>query len=133
MSPADEPSLQATISALDAFQRKVLGGVVVTMIRHHDRVHEVEWISEQFVSSVALAMAIDLDELRVGDDSIHDILTRLSEHLRAVRSALETDDPVGLSDTLLYDMPEVVGEWRELLDVLRARVSDQAPGQEPGS
>ena len=76
------------------------------------------------IVKAAEAMAIDLDALRVGDDSIGDVLARLSEHLRALRSALETGDPVGLSDTLLYDMPEVVGEWRELLDTLRSRVRD---------
>jgi len=76
------------------------------------------------------AMSIDLDELRLGDDSIHQVLTRLTAQLRAVRSALQADDPVGLSDTLLYDMPEVVGEWRELLEVLRSHVGDGSQKEE---
>ena len=38
------------------------------------------------------------------------------------RSALQANDPVGLSDTLLYEMPEVVDEWRRLLEQLRGLV-----------
>ncbi len=31
-------------------------------------------------------------------------------------------DQIGLADTLLYEFPEVVQEWRDILDVLQRRI-----------
>ncbi|MCZ6834345.1 MAG: hypothetical protein O7G85_01090 [Planctomycetota bacterium] len=47
-------------------------------------------------------------------------IDRLNQHLTIIRDALQCDDPVGVSDTLLYDMPDVIQEWRGLLNELQA-------------
>lgn len=70
----------------------------------------------------AQACGIDLTALTIGGHPMTDAVIRLSTQLDALRTALDGDDPVGLSDTLLYDLPDVVAEWREVLHVLRSRV-----------
>ncbi len=85
------------------------------------------------VAHSAEAARIDLTALRVGDAPLTDAIPRLSVQLDAMRSALEGDDPVGLSDTLLYDLPDVVAEWREVLHVIRAYVEDGPPRASRGA
>lgn len=49
-----------------------------------------------------------------------DAIERLNRQLTIIRDALQCDDPVGVSDTLLYELPDVVHEWRSLLHELEA-------------
>ena len=49
-------------------------------------------------------------------------------YLRDVRALLERD-PIGLSDTLLYELPGIVEEWRSILDTLKRQIEGE--GQEP--
>jgi hypothetical protein len=51
-------------------------------------------------------------------------IERLTSQLKSMRGALEQRDSVALADTLLYDLPDVVSEWRALLHTLRERVRD---------
>lgn len=46
---------------------------------------------------------------------ISDAIKHLNLHLTCIRDALQSDDPIGISDTLLYDLPEVVQQWRSML------------------
>lgn len=46
---------------------------------------------------------------------ISDAIKHLNRHLTCIRDALQSDDPIGISDTLLYDLPEVVQQWRSML------------------
>lgn len=55
-------------------------------------------------------------------------IERLTNQLRSVRTSLEKRDVVALADTLLYDLPDVVNEWRALLHTLRERVRAEAKG-----
>lgn len=64
------------------------------------------------------ATRIDLEALRIGDESVRTSVDLLHDRLRTVRAALEADDPVALSDTLLYDLPETVVAWREMIQGL---------------
>lgn len=54
----------------------------------------------------------------------HTTIEQLTAHLRGMKSALQTRDSVALADTLLYDLPEVVSQWRALLHELRERGSN---------
>lgn len=80
-------------------------------------------------SSVQQALAVGaqvpgLDLMaELASDHHQQALARLNTHLRAIRQALEARDPVGLSDTLLYDLPDVVVQWRSLLHELRQRLT----------
>jgi hypothetical protein len=78
---------------------------------------------QEAVSRSAEAFDLDLDTLDVGGAKVADRVETLKRHLDAVQRALESKDPVGLSDTLLYDLPEVVGEWREMLETITSTLA----------
>lgn len=81
------------------------------------------WLSVQEAVSKGSQLArLDLDSVTMDGISARLCIDRLTEQLRMIRSALQANDPVGLSDTLLYEMPEVVDEWRRLLEQLRGLV-----------
>ncbi len=81
------------------------------------------WLSVQEAVTKGSQLArLDLDSVTMDGVSARLCIERLAEQLRMIRSALQANDPVGLSDTLLYEMPEVVDEWRRLLEQLRGLV-----------
>lgn len=88
------------------------------------------WMSVQRAVVLGSEMAgIDLIEApRQANQSIDNrpragtLIEDLTAQLRTMRSALESKDTVALSDTLLYDLPQVVQRWRGLLDDLGRRV-----------
>lgn len=76
----------------------------------------------------AVMIGVEIADLDITDDndletSITGAIERLNQQLTTVKEGLKTDDPIGISDTLLYDLPEVVQEWRSLLHELSERVS----------
>jgi hypothetical protein len=80
---------------------------------------------QQAVRLGAQTAAIDLDTVQLTDRSACDAIAQLNEQLQVVRDALQAGDPVGLSDTLLYELPQVVHVWRELLHRLERLVTTQ--------
>jgi hypothetical protein len=50
---------------------------------------------------------------------IGESITALNQRLEAVHGALARNDVIALADTLLYEFPEVVEEWRGILDELQ--------------
>ena len=80
---------------------------------------------QQAVVKGSQLVHLDLEQIEVNGTTLRAAVDRLSERLRMMRSALAANDPVGLSDTLLYEMPEVVGEWRELLTYVQAQVGGE--------
>ncbi len=81
------------------------------------------WLSvQEAVAKGSQLAGLDLDSVTMDGISARLCIERLTEQLRMIRSALQANDPVGLSDTLLYEMPEVVDEWRRLLEQLRGLV-----------
>jgi hypothetical protein len=53
-------------------------------------------------------------------------IDRLKERLETLRTAVQIDDPAAIADTLLYEMPDVVGEWRERLSDMQDRIQGEA-------
>lgn len=84
---------------------------------------------QQAVSMGADVAGLDLDK-EIAAASMEGVIERLNQHLEAIRIALENSDPVGLADTLLYDLPEVNVQWRGLLESLRRRVAKDAASQQ---
>jgi len=81
------------------------------------------WVAvQQAVERGAQLMNVDLDDVRVSEVTAQKTIEDLAEHLRGMRSALEAEDPIQLSDTLRYELPEVVQQWRGLLRELQFRV-----------
>ncbi len=82
------------------------------------------WLSvrEAIVKGTQL-VGLDLDEVTVGDVPIGDTIRRLNERLEVIRSTLGQGDEIGLADTLLYEFPSVVEEWRGVLAELQRRLA----------
>ena len=78
------------------------------------------WLSvQEAIVKGSRIVGIDLDEVVVGERSINASISRLNEWLLVIRNALTDSDQIALADTLLYELPEVVGEWRSILAHLR--------------
>ena len=58
--------IRASIVALDATEKKVLGGMIVVMIRNHEKIKDQEWVAENFtrisVGALGLLAASPVDE-----------------------------------------------------------------------
>lgn len=81
------------------------------------------WLSvQQAIVKSAQLIGLNLDDVVVNETPLTASISRLNERLQVVRSALHENDQIGLADTLLYEFPEVVGEWRDILDDLQQRV-----------
>jgi hypothetical protein len=82
------------------------------------------WLSvqEAVVKGSRLA-GLDLDGVTVSGVPLIDAVERLNERLGIVCSALRRGDRTGLADTLLYEFPPIVEEWRTVLDGLQQRLA----------
>ncbi len=84
------------------------------------------WSSVQSAASQGSeAAGIDLEAVEVDGIAMRKLIETLNGKLRQLRDALSAGDTVTLADTLLYDLPPVVTEWRGLLHEL-ARLADDA-------
>ena len=63
-------------------------------------------------------VGLDLDAVAL-PRPIGESINALNQQLGAVRGALARNDVIALADTLLYEFPEVVEEWRGILDELQ--------------
>jgi hypothetical protein len=74
---AEELRLQ--IRALDPTQKKVLGGLIVLMIRNHDRVKDKEWIFESLARLSVPALGLEeAGEVDHDLDAVQDFVKRSS-------------------------------------------------------
>lgn len=76
---------------------------------------------QKAVSLGSQALAIDLDQESIEGTPVTEYVERLGQQLRTLRDALQQEDPIGVSDTLLYDLPQTIADWRELLSHLHDR------------
>ncbi|MHC4102742.1 MAG: hypothetical protein ACYSW1_17880, partial [Planctomycetota bacterium] len=72
---------------------------------------------EAIVKGSQLA-GLDLDTVAL-PRPIGESINALNQRLEAVHGALARDDVIALADTLLYEFPEVVEEWRRILNELQ--------------
>lgn len=78
------------------------------------------WLSvQEAIVKGSRIVGIDLDNVIVGERSINASIDRLNEWLLVIRNALTDNDQIALADTLLYELPEVVGEWQSILEHLQ--------------
>ena len=84
------------------------------------------WLSVlEAAARSAEAMQLDLDTFRVAGEPLPESIKRLKERLQSLQAALQTDDPVAISDTLLYELPDVVTEWREILNDMQDHIQGE--------
>jgi hypothetical protein len=77
---------------------------------------------QQSVLMSAQVLAIDPRGATVGGRPLEQAIEQLIEQLREMGRVLKSRDPVGISDALLYEFPEVVQEWRAMLHELRENI-----------
>ena len=82
------------------------------------------WLSvQEALAKGAQVMGLDLDTVHVDGTPVPEVIQRLNERLKTVRRSLQERDVITLADTLLYEFPQVVEQWRGLLRDLRARIA----------
>jgi hypothetical protein len=86
---------------------------------------------QQAIIDGAALLGLTLDDIQVRGEGIAAIIVRLNERLHTIRRALKARDPVTLADALLYDMPDVVDEWRGVLAWMRARTGSTSGSDAP--
>jgi hypothetical protein len=79
--------------------------------------------AQQSVGQVASLMHIDLARVRVGDESLADVLVRFATQLRDIRTALENRDYVLLGDVIEFDAAATTAQWIAAIGQLREMVS----------
>lgn len=84
------------------------------------------WLSVQAAVGKGCTMVgIDLGAVEVDGVAASACISALTDQLHMLRDALEVSDPIGLSDTLLYEMPDVHRRWQGMLDRLETLVVGQ--------
>jgi hypothetical protein len=78
------------------------------------------------VARSAEALEMDLDTvIGAAGEPLPRIVARLKDRLQTLRTAVQSEDPASISDTLLYELPEVVSEWRELLTDMQDHIEGE--------
>lgn len=81
--------------------------------------------AQQSVQQSAALLRIDLNDVRVNDQPITAVINDLVEKLSTIREQLTSNDWVGLSDSIGYDLDIAAQQWVELLQVLRRRIMSE--------
>jgi hypothetical protein len=80
------------------------------------------WVAvQEAVQKGAALIQVDLDDLKICETTAQQSVERLAVQLQEMKQAVETEDPVHLSDTLMYELPDVVQQWRAMLRELQFR------------
>jgi hypothetical protein len=107
------------LAAADVIQREA-----AALLERGERTAALEKLGEAIAIwggvQQALVMSGELTRIDVGAILVDGVpaqrlIETLAQRLEHLRSALALDDHVGLTDTLLYELPEVVQDWRDLL------------------
>jgi hypothetical protein len=89
------------------------------------------WTMVQRAAGTGSQLAgVPLDHVRTAGSTMSEGIASLNARLESMRESLSNRDPVALSDTLLYDLPEVVQTWRGLLRALAELVARADVGED---
>ncbi|MHC4989414.1 MAG: hypothetical protein ACYTGC_00395, partial [Planctomycetota bacterium] len=114
---------QTELSSVDELQCQaaelIEGGQTAAAFQRLGEALEIWQRVQEAISIGSSLMELPLHELMVNGEPGSDLVERLGRHLRVMLQSLKTDDPIGLSDTLLYEMPPVIQDWRDLLSDLK--------------
>ena len=81
------------------------------------------WLQvQQAVLHAPMLLGLNLDQLEVAGRPAHACTQEALEQLQNVKELLERQDPVGLSDALAYEWPELTDRWFELIDALIEKI-----------
>ena len=111
----------SALSEADQLQRQAAellqtGSTIDAMQKLNDAVSI--WMSVQRAVSMGTQLQSSLNRTdieTVSQPTLAAAVDHLNGKLGEIRSALQRGDTVALADTLLYDLPNVVEQWRQLL------------------
>jgi septation ring formation regulator EzrA len=81
--------------------------------------------AQQSVLHSAQLLGLSLDEIRVGERDLPQIVDQLSTALGDIRQQLSARDWIGLADTLAYPLDEAADAWCAMIDVLCEQIDDR--------
>jgi hypothetical protein len=83
------------------------------------------WMSvQQAVVQGSQLVNLDLDQCSIEECSAQQVISELSTRLQSLRDQLTNRDHVGVADTLLYELPEVINQWQRMLEILQQHVQE---------
>ena len=87
------------------------------------------WLTvQQAIVKGSQVVELQLDNISVKKVPITESIARLNENLQLLRSALQQDDQVAVADALLYEFPDIINEWRTILEHLQSLVERDMAG-----
>ena len=87
------------------------------------------WLTvQQAIVKGSQVVELQLDSISVNKIPITESIARLNENLQLLRSALQQDDQVAVADALLYEFPDIINEWRTILEHLQSLVERDMAG-----
>jgi hypothetical protein len=78
--------------------------------------------AQQSVLHSAQLLGLSLDAVKLGDQTVPEMVEHLSELLRLVRDQLQAGDLVGLADTLEYELTDQTQLWSDLIKLVTDQV-----------
>jgi len=79
--------------------------------------------AQEAIGKTAALLRIPLQDVRVEDKPISELLEGFASHLRQIRAALEQRDYVMLGDVLTYETETVSARWRQCIATMTAMVN----------
>ena len=87
------------------------------------------WLTvQQAIVKGSQVVELQLDNISVKKIPITESIARLNENLQLLRSALQQDDQVAVADALLYEFPDIINEWRTILEHIHSLVEREMTG-----
>jgi len=75
--------------------------------------------AQESITKTAQLLRLDLDMLRVEDQSLSELLSDFATQLRSIKVSLEARDFVTLCDILTYETTQTTDRWRQALEMMR--------------
>lgn len=129
-----EATLQQGLEVLtDAHETRVEAADALNQGQHQTALAGIQRLLEVFrqVQQTALLAAqllgIDLEQLRLPGASITEVLQGMKDQLGELKSGMESQDFVLVSDLLRYQLGESLDAWRSILECLLRGCSPSSP------
>jgi len=76
--------------------------------------------AQESVLKTTQLLRIDLEQIRIQDQSLTQLMELFTEQLRQIKTSLENRDFVTLSDILTYETTQTSVQWRHAISAVRA-------------
>lgn len=82
--------------------------------------------AQESVLGTARLLNIDLEEVRIGDQTLTELVLQFAEQLKQIKASLENRDFVMLGDLLIYETTQTSADWRAALCEMRKIIGAKA-------